>query len=84
MMDDKTYRYTFKPDSINKKLALYGPGEEEETPNFTYELLDDKTLKLKGEIYLNNHEVLLKRKNLDSVLLYSRGFNWINETPFNR
>ena len=84
MMDDETYRYTFKPDSINKKLALYEPGEEEETPNFTYELLDDETLKLKGEIYLYNHEVLLKRKNLDSVLLYSRGFNWINETPYNR
>ncbi|MDT0539146.1 hypothetical protein [Croceitalea sp. P059] len=84
MMDDKTYRYTFKPDSISKKVALYGPGEEEETPNFTFDFLDDKTLKLKGEIYFNKHEIILKRKNLDSVLLYSRRFNWINETPFNR
>ena len=84
MMDDKKYNYTFKPDSISKKVALYAPGERNETPNFTYELLNSETLKLNGEIYLYNHEIILKRKNLDSLLLYSRSFNWINERPFNR
>lgn len=84
MMDDKKQYYTFKPDSISKKIALYPPGEKNETPNFTYKLSDSETLKLNGDIYLYNHEIILKRKNLDSLLLYSRGFNWINETPFNR
>lgn len=84
MMDDKKQYYTFKPDSVSKKVVLYGLGEENETPNFEYELLNQETLKLSGELYLYNHEIILKRKSLDSVLLYSRGFNWINETPFNR
>ncbi len=84
MMDDEKYNYTFKPDSISKKVALYAPGERNETPNFTYAFLNSETLKLNGDIYLYNHEIILKRKNLDSLLLYSRGFNWINERPFNR
>lgn len=84
MMDDATYRYTFKPDSLTNKVTIYAAGEENENPNFSYQFLDDKTIKLNGKMYLYKHEILLKRKDLDSVLLYSRGFNWINETPFNR
>lgn len=83
-MDDERHNYKFKTDTLNKEIILYGAGEKSETPNFTYELLDSETLKLKGEIYLYDHDILLKRKNLDDILLYSRKFNWINETPFNR
>lgn len=84
MMDDATYQYTFRPDSLNNKMAIYAPGIANENSNFSYQFLDDKTMKLTGKMYLYKHEIVLKRKNLDSVLLYSRGFNWINETPFNR
>ena len=84
MMNDQRHNYKFKPDSISKNIILYGLGEKNETPNFTYELLDSDTLKLNGQLYLYDYEILLKKKKLEDILLYSRGFNWINETPFNR
>lgn len=83
-MNDERHNYKFKPDTISKKIILYGSGEKNETPNFTYELLDSETMKLNGQLHLYNYEILLKRKKLEDILLYSRGFNWINEKPYNR
>lgn len=84
MMNDERQNFKFIPDSTTNNVILYGVGEKGEAPNFTYELLDSLTLKLNGELYLYNYEILLKRKKLDDFLLHSRGFNWINERPFNR
>lgn len=84
MMDDKSHNYKFKPDTLSKQIIFYGFGEKNEKPNFSYELLDSETLKLNGELYLYDYEILLKKKDLNDFTLYSRGFNWINERPFNR
>ncbi len=81
MMDDENHPYRFEPDSMAKKVKIYGGGIKSETYNFNYKLLDTNTMKLDGKLYFNDLSIELKRKDL---LLYSRGFHWINEKPLNR
>lgn len=80
-MNDENHFYQFETDSVAKKIKLHGSGTTSEKYNFSYDLLESETLKLKGTLYLNDLDITLKRKEL---FLYSRGFNWINEKPLNR
>lgn len=45
---------------------------------------DDGTMTLIGSIAMGEVEVILQRQDKPESLLMSRGFRWINETPFNR
>ncbi|MBJ6367720.1 DoxX family protein [Snuella sedimenti] len=80
-MNDVNHSFKFKTDTINKKVMIYSPGTKSETYNFKYELLNNEILTLKGDLYLYNLEIKLRKKDL---LLDSRDFHWINEKPFNR
>ncbi len=80
-MNGAVHNYKFKSDSITKKVMINIAGLKSEKYNFNYELSGSDTLKLNGTLFLNDLNIQLKRKEL---LLDSRGFNWINEKPFNR
>lgn len=79
-MDDQIHPYTFETDSTNHKAKIYGGGIKSKTFNFDYNLSDD-ILNLKGVLYYDSLDIQLKRKKM---LLNTRGFNWINERPYNR
>jgi hypothetical protein len=52
--------------------------------NFQVEIFDDNFIKLTGE--LKTHKIIakLRKKDISKFLLKSRGFNWVNEFPYNR
>src|SRR5690606_1492454 len=80
-MDDANNPYKFEIDTISKKAMISNGLTKSKTYNFKYELLNNETLILEGNLYFYDLVIKLKRKDL---LLDSREFNWINETPFNR
>lgn len=80
-MDDANNPYKFEIDTISKKAMISNGLTKSKTYNFKYELLNNETLILEGSLYFYDLVIKLKRKDL---LLDSREFNWINETPFNR
>ncbi len=83
-MDGKKKHYTFKPDSISNQIVFNREKSESDTPNFTYDNSSKDYLELNGTIDSDTLSIVLFRKDPENFLLKSRGFNWINETPFNR
>jgi hypothetical protein len=49
-----------------------------------YEILPEGKMKLEGSYQGAQVAVMLERKLPSQYLLMNRGFNWINERPFNR
>ncbi len=80
-MNDSIQHFQFKPAPSTKKIKIYGVGEKSKKYNFNYKLIDSSTIILNGNLDYNDLNIKLKRRNL---VLKSRGFNWINESPFNR
>lgn len=89
-MDGKTLWSSFKPDTTNQTIEfeIYSRFDTATTLNYT--LLPNDQLKLEGIIisgndtYSDTINVLLQKEDLNQFLLVKRGFNWINEYPFNR
>lgn len=80
-------RETFKAveDTIQNSLVLSGYNEDssEYYHEFTYQL-QDSLFVLKGTNQNDTLEITFKRKLREDYLLMSRGFNWVNDVPFNR
>ncbi|MGC6429907.1 MAG: hypothetical protein ACON5F_02580 [Jejuia sp.] len=80
-MDDKAKLLNFSVDTITKKISITGDQNKNITIlKYTYSTPD--LMELKGNI--ENDSVLITLKKKDQFLLKSRGFHWINESPFNR
>lgn len=77
-------RYTFKPDSLKQTITLHIKDSVLEQPNFTFKQSNINNLELLGTHNNDSLHVIFKRKNLDDFLLRTRGFNWINERPYNK
>lgn len=79
--ESKKTMYTYTLDA-KKKTITFDPGKESKTPKeiFSY-------TKTKNELILSRNsseKIHLKEKAAEQLLLTDRGFNWINEYPFNR
>ncbi|WP_299273094.1 DoxX family protein [uncultured Psychroserpens sp.] len=83
-MNDKKYHYDFVVDSTSQQIKLYRGLSEYDDFNFTYEHSNPDDLKLKGIFLRDTLKIILKRKDLNDFNLKSRGFRWINETPYNK
>ena len=70
-------------DSI-KTLKLFIWGEKQDTFYLKYERPDSNNWVLNGKWYNDSISVELRKQPKRSFLLNSRGFHWINETPFNK
>jgi len=81
-MDGVNHSYNFKPDSIVKKISIHK--EKEDTYNFIYKNPNALFLQLDGKIDEDSLHIILSKKDLNDFKLNSRGFNWINEYPYNR
>lgn len=83
-MTDKKRYYDIAIDSLEKRMKIYRGLSEFDDFNFTYEHPNANNLKLKGIHQGDTLEVILYRKDLGNFNLKSRGFHWINESPYNR
>ncbi|MEX0314657.1 MAG: hypothetical protein AB3N18_10795 [Allomuricauda sp.] len=70
-------------DTAQSKLKLKAFRDPTLKYNFTFERQGNVMI-LRGELYLNEYVIKLKKKNRDQFFLENRGFNWINEYPMNR
>ena len=84
VMTDQKFHYDFVVDSASQRIKLYRGLSDYDDFNFTYEHPNPNYLKLKGIFLRDTLEINLTRKNLNDFNLKSRGFRWINETPYNK
>lgn len=87
-MNGTAKRYRVKEDAEKKTLSLSAtsyPGEQDsETAELTWSQPDPEYLIVEGSFRNATIHVRLKKIDESKFLLVSRGFNWIQEYPFNR
>ena len=84
-MDDTNKRYEFSIDTITRQIRMH----EKEVElldgfNFKYKKPNPYFLQLDGKIEDDSLHILFSKKDLNDFRLNNRGFNWINEYPYNR
>jgi hypothetical protein len=83
-MNNKRKWMRFEVDSTLKKAALY-PGDDTSVKyGFLVRSIDSVHLEMDGTLRTDSLHVLLKKTDPNSFTLVSRGFHWINESPYNR
>jgi len=83
-MADSVERYALKVDSVKHELTLTGRFDPKNVRTMTYAKPDPQHLVLSGK--LGNDSMVVRLRKLDErrFTLVSRGFNWIQELPYNR
>ena len=82
--DEVSTYITFEADSSSGKIKLHKQNSGLEDYNFTFNYPNKNFLELNGIYEKDSLHIIFYRKELDSMKLNNRGFNWINEYPFNR
>lgn len=85
-MNDSFRRYGATIDTTTRQLVLTPPPPASPTPRslLTYTRPDHDHLAIDGELEGKAVHLALKFRDPDSFLQRSRGFNWVQELPFNR
>jgi hypothetical protein len=83
-MDATVARYGIKLDETTKSIALTRPVDPKWTGTLTYERPDPGHLILKGDMGGTKIEMRTALFPREKFLLVNRGFNWVQEYPFNR
>jgi hypothetical protein len=85
LMDDSMQYYPTEYDEAKKIVALLTGEEKRRTKNyFSYSRPDSEHLIMQGLLEKDSLIVKLNRIDESKLLLVNRGFQWINEFPFNR
>ncbi|AXY76528.1 hypothetical protein D3H65_22125 [Paraflavitalea soli] len=82
MITDSTEWIAFEPDTVAKKIIVY-----EDTAHkaaFTYTWPEKDLLEMKGRWKSDSLVIRMQQFDLNKFKLVSRGYNWINEYPYNR
>ncbi len=82
-INDSTYWYNYSIDTAKKKLTFYSNWDTVNRYQFTYRL-DSNLLQLTGHYKADTLQLQYLRTDEKDFRLMNRGFNWINEYPFNR
>lgn len=82
-MDDSKIRFTSEIDTIENRFSIAEFDEPETNYNFTY-IKYDSILIIEGLFKSDTISCHTTKIDKGDFLLTSRGFNWINEAPFNR
>ena len=77
------YRFSFVPDTLNKKVRLKLNGKFE-MQELDYERIDSSRIHLYGIYEADSLDVVLKKRTANDRNLVKRGFHWTNEYPFNQ
>lgn len=83
-MDDTVTSYSAAIDPAGGTLKLTKPAEASWKAGFTFQRPAEDQLILDGEMDGHRLHMQLQRLDRQKFLLVSRGFNWIQEYPFNR
>jgi uncharacterized membrane protein YphA (DoxX/SURF4 family) len=85
MMDDTVKRFSLQDDTVKGTVTLSeGRGPTEKKSVLTSSQPDAEHWVLQGPFQDGTVEIRLKKVDESQFLLVSRGFNWIQEYPFNR
>lgn len=74
--------YNTTTDTMQHRLLLWR--NDEDTLTLHYQAPEKGLLVLDGNVGADSVRIQLKRKDPNEFILISRGFHWINETPYNR
>lgn len=83
-MTDSIGRYDTKIDTVLKTMEFYLLPDSSLTYTLNYDTPSPEKLNFTGVIKNDSVSIFMTRKNMKETRLMSRGFNWINEYPFNR
>lgn len=83
LMNDSTRSYIFNVDSTFRQVTLYP--RTDTSKKYQMSINGDSTLlTIAGVLKGDSVVIRLKKQDLNDFRLVSRGFNWINEFPYNR
>jgi len=83
-MSGPNQRFSLDLKMEDRTLSLGKQGDPEWKAGFSFEELEPGLIKLQGEFDGRKTQAKLVRIDESKFLLRSRGFNWIQEAPFNR
>lgn len=82
-MNDRALGLSASLDTVAGSLELVSRDSTKRYA-FRYDIPEETRLRLTGNIDQDSVIILFKRQDKNDFLLMNRGFNWINEYPFNR
>jgi hypothetical protein len=83
-MSDSMSRYTLKMTPASKSFVATARFDTTQKLTFAFEKPAPDQLVLRGRVGADSIVARLKRIDESKFLLTSRGFNWVQEQPFNR
>lgn len=83
MMDEKLQRYTSKIDTIEQTFTFTISPDTVNKYVLQY-VRDEEFMTLEGELEGDTLQIQFVNIPLENFGLYNRGFNWVNEVPYNR
>ena len=83
-MDNKFKHYNLESDTVAQTMTIYSRQDTLNKHQFDYQLDPGKSLLMNGIWASDTLEVQFKVRGKEDFLLVNRGFNWINERPYNR
>lgn len=83
IMNDSLKRFNFEVDTVAKQVQLYQNNDTLNRSTFTYKV-DSSELVLNGVWNKDTLYMKFRKYDINKFRLVSRGFNWINEYPYNR
>jgi len=84
MITDSTEYLAFEPDTVAKKITLYKYADTTHKASFAYTYPEKDLLEMKGHWNGDTLTIRMQQFDLNKYRLVSRGYNWINEYPYNR
>lgn len=82
-MKDQPRWYTYELDSINSTVKMTSTRDSLDILNLNY-VKTDSLLTFEGLWKTDTIKIQLSKYDTSKILLTNRGFNWINEYPYNR
>jgi uncharacterized membrane protein len=82
-MKDQSNWYTYELDSIQNTIKMISTRDSLDVLDLNY-VKNESGLSLKGLWKNDSIEVKFKKYDTSKIVLTNRGFNWINEYPYNR
>jgi len=83
-MDQKFARFGGTIDTVKRQLLLRSFTDSTSKPVLSYERPSPTRLTVEGDIDGKRVRMAMTQRDLNSFTLVSRGFNWVQEFPFNR
>lgn len=84
LINDSTKNFAFKLDTTKKTIEMYSWNDTTHKSYFAYNKPAQDILEMNGLWKGDSVSIRMKMYDLKKFNLVNRGFNWVNEYPFNR